>query len=287
MSNQNELNYRRMTKAIQLLQSHFLDQPSTEQIANQLHLSCSQFHTLFRQWTGLTPKQFLQQVTVEQAKQLLGKGNSCLQTSLSLGMSSGSRLYDHMVTLEAVTPGELKSGGKNLDFYFGDGQTPLGRARLIWNNRGIHSLRFEAGNADLAKADFEKSKNQWRHANWHQDNPAAQDQLHSLFSRRKAEKLHLWVSGTNFQVAVWRGLLKIPPGHIQSYGELAEKLGDKNASRAVGQAVGLNPVAVLIPCHRVIQASGALGGYRWGLETKKILLGKELLAHPVQPLETG
>ena len=271
--------YSLNAKAIETLRAHFRDQPSLEQIARHFHLSPSHFQRLFRRWVGLTPKQFLQHLTVTGANALLRQDYSCLDASYSLGLSSASRLHDHLVTLEAVTPGELKTHGKGMTFYTGEANTPFGLARVNWTERGIHTLRFMQTAASRETADQSKTRSLWQQASWQTDHPSAQALLDRVFSNGTIpERFSLWVQGTNFQVAVWRALLNIPEGKLESYGGLALAINKQNASRAVGSAVGSNPTALLIPCHRVIRNDGNLGGYRWGLETKSWLLGKELAA---------
>jgi len=268
-----------MAVAIKLLEEHFLAQPSSRELAEKLALRPQQFQRLFRQWTGLSPKQFLQIFTVERAKLLLSQQHNCLDTTMALGLSSGGRLHEQVVTLEAVTPGELKSGGQGLTISTGCGKTPLGPAQVTWTQRGIHTLRFKAEESNTAERDHAHTQSIWPHAHWQESPEAAQQWLNRIFQRSPSNKhaqIQLWVTGTNFQIAVWRALLSIPEGNITSYGHLSAAIGNPKASRAVGHAVGSNPVATLIPCHRVIRATGALGGYRWGLETKRILLAKEL-----------
>ncbi|SMF51591.1 AraC family transcriptional regulator, regulatory protein of adaptative response / methylated-DNA-[protein]-cysteine methyltransferase [Alteromonadaceae bacterium Bs31] len=270
-------NYQRIAKAIKTLQQDYQQQPELVDIANSLKLSPAHFQRLFRQWCGLSPKQFLQSITLDSAKPLLKAEKSCMETSLELGLSGSARLHDHFVTLDAVSPGELKKAGEGIVFFHGLGLTPLGRASLSWTKRGIHTLRFLSDTSELHPDDL-CTRAQWSKAKWQRSDALAQSQLDHVFSNtRTSEPFKLWVRGTNFQVAVWRALLAIPEGEIRSYGELTKAVKREKASRAIGQAVGMNPVAVLIPCHRVIRADGGLGGYRWGLETKKLLLAKELI----------
>ncbi|WP_045857391.1 methylated-DNA--[protein]-cysteine S-methyltransferase [Teredinibacter purpureus] len=269
--------FQRMCAAIEYLRLHFRSQPSVANIAQQLNMSSDHLHHLFKQWVGISPKQFLQCVTVENAKPILAEQHSCIETSNALGLSSSSRLHDHLVSLEAVTPGDIKARGEGLTFYFGEGNTPLGIARLCWTKRGIHSLKFTR--YDGAERDNKHLRQQWSAARWEEQPTEAQQWLNRIFSKPSVKNgtLKLYVQGTNFQIAVWRALLNIPQGTTLCYGEVAVKVGNPNASRAAGTAIGKNPVAVLIPCHRVIRESGLLGGYRWGLDKKTLLLAKELL----------
>ncbi len=270
-------NYQRMAKVIGHLQQHFQQQPQLDELARSVGLSPAHFQRQFRQWCGLSPKQFLQSITTDQARQLLSADLSTLEASLELGLSGSSRLYDHLVTIEAVSPGEMKSAGRGLDFFFGVGVSPLGRASISWTQRGVHTLRFLA--SDMSKhPDDLMTRELWSQARWHARSEQAQVLLDDIFSAGpRSEKYKLWVKGTNFQIAVWRALLAIPEGEVCSYNELSKAVGKLNASRAAGRAIGTNPIAVLIPCHRVIKTDGNLGGYRWGLQTKKLLLAKELI----------
>lgn len=278
--------YDRIAKAIEFIASRMDSQPTLEEIAAHLHLSPFHFQRLFGRWAGVTPKRFLQVLTVERAKRLLDGAAPLLAVSDAVGLSSGSRLYDHFVQLEAVTPGEFKTRGAGLVIRFGVHETPFGPAFVAMTPRGICSFAFvDAGGIAVPLAAL---RAQWPLAELREDGREAQAVIGALFSEtgRRAPGLpiSLHVSGTNFQVSVWRALLNIAPATLASYAQVADAIGRPKAARAVGQAVGANPVALLIPCHRVIQQSGALGGYHWGTTRKQAIQAWELARDSAQEL---
>ena len=260
--------YDRIAEAIAFITSRVNSQPSLKEIAAHLHLSPFHFQRLFCRWAGVTPKRFLQVLTLERAKQLLSESKPLLEVSDSLGLSSGSRLYDHFVHLEAVTPGEYKMGGAGLTIEYAVHDTPFGKAFIATTPRGICSFAFlERAEIDEHLAGLHK---QWPHALAHENRQRTLAVIQAMFGAEKKLKhpVSLHVSGTNFQISVWKALLQIPPATVASYSQVASAIGRPRSARAVGLAVGANPVAFLIPCHRVIQQSGKLGGYHWG-ETRK------------------
>ena len=260
--------YDRIAEAISFIASRVNSQPGLEEIARHLHLSPFHFQRLFSRWAGVTPKRFLQVLTVERAKQLLSESKPLLEVSDTLGLSSGSRLYDHFVHLEAVTPGEYKMGGTGLTIEYGVHDTPFGKAFIATTPRGICSFAFlEYAKIDGHVAGLQKK---WPHALVHKNRQRTLAVIKAMFGDEKKldRPVSLHVSGTNFQVSVWKALLQIPPAAVVSYSQVATAIGHPDSARAVGRAVGANPVALLIPCHRVIQQSGKLGGYHWG-ETRK------------------
>lgn len=262
--------YARIARAIDFIAANVEGQPTLDDVAQVLQLS--PFHTqrLFRRWAGISPKQYLQVLTVARAKSLLRDSHSLLATSLASGLSSSSRLHDHFVTLDAVTPGEFKRGGDGIDIRYGSHPSPFGPVVLGVTARGICYLSFcdSPADAETALADLRR---QWPGARLTPDQAGTAALAQQCFQRQRSGPLPLHVSGTNFQISVWRALLQIPPGRVVSYGDIATALGNPRANRAVGTAVGANPVSVLIPCHRVIRQSGGLGGYRWGLPRKQAL----------------
>jgi AraC family transcriptional regulator of adaptative response/methylated-DNA-[protein]-cysteine methyltransferase len=256
--------YDRIAEAIAFIASRVDRQPRLQDVAAHLHISPFHFQRLFSRWAGVTPKRFLQVLTLERGKQLLKESQSLLEVSDSVGLSSGSRLYDHFVHLEAVTPGEYRNGGAGLTIRHGVHDTPFGKVFIAITAKGIHSLLFLEGvDANDALADL---RGQWPRATIYKDRQRTHAVIQAIFSRQNKpdRPLSLYVSGTNFQVSVWKALLRIPPGAVASYSRVASAIGHPAAVRAVGSAVGANPVALLIPCHRVIQQCGKLGGYRWG-----------------------
>jgi AraC family transcriptional regulator of adaptative response/methylated-DNA-[protein]-cysteine methyltransferase len=246
--------YERIARAITFITSRVDGQPSLEEIAADQHLSPFHFQRLFSRWAGVTPKRFLQVLTVDRAKRLMDESRPLLEVSNSLGLSSGSRLYDHFVQLEAITPGEYKTGGEGLTIEFGVHETPFGMAFVAATPRGVCNLAF---------LDAVVREN-------HQRTGQIIDSMFAATARPDGP-LSLHVSGTNFQINVWRALLDISSGAMTSYSEVAARIGRPKSARAVGRAVGTNPVAFLIPCHRVIQQSGELGGYHWGVTRKQAI----------------
>ncbi|KPD21912.1 bifunctional transcriptional activator/DNA repair enzyme AdaA [Idiomarina abyssalis] len=270
--------YIRIEKAMTYMSEHVSSQPTLEDVAAHVHLSPFHFHRVFCKWAGTTPKRFLQALTLERSKRMLKEEGSLMDVSLRMGLSGGSRLYDHFVKLEAVTPGEYKNGGQGVTIQYGVNETPFGKIFVAMTPRGVCRIEFLGSrSADEILVDIGKD---WPKGSLVQNDNATNYVANVLFSRLKdgqSNPLSLHVMGTNFQVAVWRALLRIPSGQLASYSQIANALGYPKASRAVGNAVGSNPVAMLIPCHRVIQKSGAIGGYRWGSTKKEMIQAWELL----------
>lgn len=260
--------YDRIADAISFIVSRVDSQPTLEEIAGHLCLSPFHFQRLFCRWAGVTPKRFLQVLTLERAKQLLKESKPLLEVSGSLGLSSGSRLYDHFVHLEAVTPGEYKTGGMGLTIEYAVHDSPFGKAFIATTPRGICNFAF----LDSMEIDGHLTAlhQAWPHAMVRENHQRTLSVIRTMFDgERKFDRpVSLHVSGTNFQISVWKALLQIPSATVTSYSQVATTIGHPGSARAVGQAVGANPVAFLIPCHRVIQQSGKLGGYHWG-ETRK------------------
>jgi AraC family transcriptional regulator of adaptative response/methylated-DNA-[protein]-cysteine methyltransferase len=260
--------YARIEQAIVFITNNVANQPSLEDIAQHLHLSPFHFQRLFSRWTGVTPKRYLQVLTVERAKQLLRESKPLLVVSDSVGLSSGSRLYDHFVQLEAITPGEYKSGGTGLTIDYAVHNTPFGEVFIAVTPKGVCKLAFMMH--DDIEEHIADLFNIWPHAVIRRNQATTLEVVRKMFGGKSKsnQPLSLYVAGTNFQISVWKALLQIPPGRVASYSQVATAIGQPKAARAVGTAAGANPVAFLIPCHRVIQQSGKLGGYHWG-ETRK------------------
>lgn len=260
--------YARIADAIRFIASQVERQPTLDEIAAHVHLSPFHFQRLFSRWAGVTPKRYLQVLTLERAKALLHESRSLLEVADTLGLSSGSRLYDHFVQLEAVTPGEYKQRGAGLVIDHGVHDTPFGQAFVALTPRGVCNFSFlddQAPQAPLAAL-----AQRWPAAELRESPSRTQGVIHTMFDGNKTpdRPISLHVSGTNFQISVWRALLEIPPAKVVSYAQVASAVGNPKAARAVGLAVGANPVALMIPCHRVIEQNGKLGGYHWG-ETRK------------------
>lgn len=260
--------YQRIAKAIYFVTSQAGQQPTLDEIAAHVHLSRYHFQRMFTRWAGVTPKRYLQVLTVERAKKLLLQARPILDVTNEVGLSSGSRLYDHFVSLEAVTPGEFKTQGTGLTIEHSVHETPFGRAFIAITTRGI--CKFSFLDQSSVEQETQDLVNRWPYAQLNNTSKHTTVIIDSMFSlnQRLERPLSLLVSGTNFQVSVWRALLQIPVGNITSYSEIAASIGRPKSARAVGTAIGANPIAFLIPCHRVIQQSGKLGGYHWG-ETRK------------------
>ncbi|MFQ1649402.1 bifunctional transcriptional activator/DNA repair enzyme AdaA [Aeromonas veronii] len=260
--------YARIADAIRFIASQVERQPTLDEIAAHVHLSPFHFQRLFSRWAGVTPKRYLQVLTLERAKALLQESRPLLEVADTLGLSSGSRLYDHFVQLEAVTPGEYKQRGAGLVIDHGVHDTPFGQAFVALTPRGVCNFSFldeKAPETPLAAL-----AHSWPAATLQEAPSRTQNVINTMFDGSKApdRPISLHVSGTNFQISVWRALLQIPPAKVVSYAQVASAVGNPKAARAVGLAVGANPVALMIPCHRVIQQNGRLGGYHWG-ETRK------------------
>jgi AraC family transcriptional regulator, regulatory protein of adaptative response / methylated-DNA-[protein]-cysteine methyltransferase len=275
----NSLNYKqvsedylRIEQAILYLENHYKDQPSLEDVAASIGLSEFHFQRLFTRWAGVSPKRFLQFLTKESAKELLERSENLLDATYQVGLSSLGRLHDLFVTTEAVTPGEYKSRGAGLTIRYGIHPTPFGKCLIGVTERGICHLGFvqtsEGDAIDALVSD-------WQEAKMIEDHRSTAPLIAPIFVLNRREELHLHLRGTNFQLKVWEALLNIPSGAVTTYEGLATQIGRPKASRAVGSAVGHNPIAVLIPCHRVIRKLGEFGNYRYGAARKMALLGWE------------
>ena len=267
--------YQRIAKAIYYLKESALEQPSLDEVAGQIGLSPYHFQRLFRRYAGVSPKRFLQHLTSEYAKELLKQSTSVLETSFSVGLSSPGRLHDLLISVEAVTPGEFKTGGAGLNIDYGIHCTPFGACLLGLTERGICRLEFV--DHDNRDEIIQRLFQAWPEAQINENPATTGKMIELIFQPQKTHQpLPLLLKGTNFQLKVWQALLQIPEGTITSYGYLAKKLGRPKANRAVGTAIGNNPIGYLIPCHRVLRGDGGLGGYRWGTGRKLVILGKEL-----------
>jgi AraC family transcriptional regulator of adaptative response/methylated-DNA-[protein]-cysteine methyltransferase len=273
--------YDRIAKAIHFLVDHVQEQPSLERVAAHVHMSPFHFQRLFCRWAGISPKRFLQVLTLEHSKQLLSTSLSLLETSHASGLSSGSRLYDHFVKMEAVTPGEFKSKGQQLSIEYGVQDSPFGQVFLAQTARGICQIGFIDSTADQQR-ELQVLKQAWPMAAIKENSAAIKPTVLSVFTLENNLKqpLSLHVAGTNFQVKVWQALLKVASGSVVSYSQLAANINAPKSARAVGSAVAKNPIGYIIPCHRVIQHSGAHGNYRWGPARKQVIqVWEKLSAH--------
>jgi AraC family transcriptional regulator of adaptative response/methylated-DNA-[protein]-cysteine methyltransferase len=274
MNEQQALNYQRIADAIGYINDHFKEQPTLEEVASHVHLSPFHFQRLFSEWAGTTPKKFLQFISLEHAKQLLTEQKATLfDTAFDIGLSGTGRLHDLFISMEGMTPAEYKNGGSNLTVRYSFAETPFGRLIVASTDKGICYMAFDK--------DDEEALNNLRlrfpNALFTQQQDRMQQNALSIFQndRSRLPEIKLHLKGTPFQMKVWEALLKIPMGSLSTYGQIAAQAGNPGASRAVGTAIGSNPVAYLIPCHRVIQSTGQIGGYRWGSTRKSAMIGWE------------
>jgi AraC family transcriptional regulator of adaptative response/methylated-DNA-[protein]-cysteine methyltransferase len=268
--------YERIADVIRFLNEHHGEQPSLEVLAQRAQLSRFHFHRLFTTWAGITPKDFVQCLTLAHAKELLRRGNNVLDAALDAGLSGPSRLHDLCVSLEAASPGELKDGGAGWTIVAGFAETPFGTCLIGKSPRGICHLSFVDSPDDVAT--FPEIQAAWPAAKVKRDDLIAQRLASDVFRlspNSKRVALSVFVQGTAFQVRVWRALLQVPPGTLVTYGRLAAALGQPSAARAVGSAVAKNSLAYLIPCHRVIRETGVIGEYRWNPIRKRAMLAWE------------
>jgi AraC family transcriptional regulator of adaptative response/methylated-DNA-[protein]-cysteine methyltransferase len=266
--------YERIARAIEYLRCNAANQPDLAAAARHVHLSEHHFQRMFTRWAGVSPKRFVQYLTVEHAKARIAASRGVLDLSGALGLSGPGRLHDLFVTLEALSPGEYRGGGAGLAIRYGVHESPFGAALIAVTTRGICALHFVDGPGD----GLARLRGNWPAAELRRDPDATAPLAERIFRPLTAppdRALSLLVKGTNFQVKVWRALLELPPGMLATYGDVSARIGAPGSARAVGAAIGANPVAWLIPCHRVIRESGVLGGYRWGAARKAAMLGWE------------
>jgi len=276
-----ERDYQRVEVALRFLAAHYKNQPDLAEIAASVHLSEAHLQRLFTRWAGVSPKQFLQYLTLDHARQCLQTDMSVLDTTFDSGLSAPARLNELFVRLESVTPAEFKHQGRGIQIDYGFHQTPFGLSLIGMTDRGLSGLEFCL--TEEKETSLEAMIQRLPAANY-QHNPTRTEktanQIFNEFSKKRPRKtnvstLPILIKGTPFQLKVWEALLRIPPGSRVSYKHIAASVGSHGANQAVGSAVGKNPVALLIPCHRVIREDGLLGGYRWGLERKLAILGHE------------
>ncbi|MEQ5790787.1 methylated-DNA--[protein]-cysteine S-methyltransferase [Muricauda sp. NFXS6] len=264
------INYDRIARAIAYIRENHRQQPTLAEIADEVHLSPFHFQRLFTDWAGVSPKKFLQYTNLQYAKSILRESRETLfETAYRTGLSGTGRLHDLFIKIEGMTPGEFKNGGSDLTINYDVPYTRFGKLLVASTSKGICHMAF----IDDVKDGFEELRARFPNADFHPRSDGIQAGAVKLFHRdwSNIDQIKLHLKGTDFQLKVWETLLDIPFGHLVSYGDIAMKMGASDASRAVGNAVGLNPVAYLVPCHRVIRSTGHLGGYRWG-ETRKVAL---------------
>ncbi|MGM0621160.1 MAG: methylated-DNA--[protein]-cysteine S-methyltransferase [Bacteroidota bacterium] len=274
MATQEEYNYRRIAEAIEYIRQHFRVQPNLDEVARHIHLSPYLFQRLFTEWAGVSPKKFLQFISVAYAKQLLKTEQTTLfDTAYQTGLSGTGRLHDLFISIEGMTPGEFKNGGKDLSIDHEFLHTPFGRALAASTQKGVCFMAFD----DDEKNVLDELFRQFPNAKYRRQFSAQLLGIRQIFELEGDGITHLklHLRGTPFQLKVWEALLKVPKGNLTTYGKLAAQVNQQGASRALGTAVGKNPVAFLIPCHRVIKSNGLVGGYRWGTTRKTAMIGWE------------
>ncbi len=269
-----EENYYRIARAISFIRENHKAQPSLDEIAREVDLSPSHFQRVFSEWAGTSPKKFMQHISIQHAKKVLMEGKSLFETSFEMGLSSTSRLHDLFVGIEKMTPAEYKHGGKGLRINYSFNTTPYGPVLMAASTRGICHIAFFDGDRKTAlealfseypQADFNESIDDFQKAG-----------LEALKGSIDRSELRIHLKGTDFQLKVWEALLRIPEGSLVTYDTIAKAIGKPKAQRAVGTAIGKNPIALLIPCHRVIRSNGEFGGYRWNQTRKAAIIGKEM-----------
>ncbi len=274
MLKQEELDFNRIAEAIDFLKNNYQAQPSLEKIAAHVNLSPTHFQKMFTAWAGVSPKEFLQYITIQHAKLKLRKEQATLfNATEEIGLSSTSRLHDMFIKIEGMTPAEYKNGGENLTISYNFTNTIFGNLIIAKTTKGICYIAFY----EEKEIAFALLKNDFPNAFFNMDLKMANENILKILTNniKGIKEIKLHVKGTAFQLKVWEALLTIPSGSMSTYGSLADSIGNSKAARAVGTAIGSNPVAYLIPCHRVIQSSGIFGGYMWGPKRKAAILGWE------------
>jgi len=273
---QQQLDYQRIQQAIEYLVENFKQQPELKEVASHVHLSPHHFQRLFTEWAGVSPKKFLQFLTVDYLKQRIQDSQNVAELANMAGLSSPSRVHDLFVNIEGVTPATFKNKGVGLVIHYGYHDTPFGNCFLAATDKGICGITFLQGANQLE--EFALFAKKWSFATLIKDTTVTQPYIDQIFNAREAKKqeIQVLVQGTPFQIKVWEALLQIPAGKVTTYQYIAESIDKPKAVRAVGTAIGKNPIGYLIPCHRVIRKEGKLGHYRWGSGRKKAIIGWEM-----------
>ncbi|MEM6807324.1 MAG: methylated-DNA--[protein]-cysteine S-methyltransferase [Bacteroidota bacterium] len=271
---QSQIDYQRIEQSIKFITENFKERPSLEEIAEQVHLSPEHFQKMFSAWAGVSPKKFMQFLSIDFLRKKIREVKNIDQAADLAGLSSQSRVYDLFVKIEGMTPAEYRNMGKGLIIYYGIHPTPFGECLIAKTDRGICALAFLSPETKVY--ELKVLKERWALASLVESQEETQTAIEQIFDRNEKGELKLLLKGTNFQLKVWEALLNIPTGELSTYGNIAESISKPKAVRAVGTAVGKNPVAYLIPCHRVIRKEGKLGEYRWGSNRKKALIGWEM-----------
>jgi AraC family transcriptional regulator, regulatory protein of adaptative response / methylated-DNA-[protein]-cysteine methyltransferase len=268
------IDYQRVAIAIEYLNEHYKSQPDLTEVAKQVHLSPHHFQRIFTEWAGVSPKKFMQFLTIEHLRASIYATNNLNEAADLVGFSTQSRVYDLFVNIEGVTPNEYKTRGMGLQIHYGFHQTPFGECFIAVAEKGLCALSFVDETNKMVNLD--QFKHKWKAAKVILDPQITYPVVKQIFNPHQKEKLNIWVHGTNFQLKVWEALLKIPQGSVATYQKIAENIQNPKAVRAVGTAIGSNPIAFLIPCHRVIKSTGMVGEYHWGSTRKQAILGWEM-----------
>ncbi|WP_298507124.1 methylated-DNA--[protein]-cysteine S-methyltransferase [uncultured Maribacter sp.] len=274
MNEQEYINYTRIAEAIEYIRQNHTEQPTLEEIAKKVHLSPFHFQKMFTDWAGVSPKKFLQFISVQHAKQILNNSKTTLfETAHKTGLSGTGRLHDLFVKIEGMTPGEYKNKGENLTINYSFTESLFGRILVASTHKGICYMGF----SDDKQIAFSELQKRFPKASFIQKTDEIQQNALQIYTQdwSKINKIKLHLKGTDFQLKVWEALLKIPTGNLATYGNIANLIQKPKASRAVGTAIGNNPIGFLIPCHRVIQSTGIFGGYMWGTTRKTAIIGWE------------
>lgn len=269
-----DINYSRVAEAIEYLTENFKNQPDLDEVARQVHLSPAHFQRIFTEWAGVSPKKFMQYLSLDHLRSRIFDTSNLHQAADLVGFSTQSRVYDLFVSIEGVTPNEYKTYGQGLDIQYGFHATPFGECFMALTEKGLCALSFV--DETNKEATFQAFSTRWQGAKLVQNAQNTEGVLQQIFDPRATNKIHVWLQGTNFQLKVWEALLKIPQGSVSTYQKIADSIQNPKAVRAVGTAIGNNPIAYLIPCHRVIKATGAIGEYHWGSTRKQAILGWEM-----------
>lgn len=274
MNEQDKINFKRIQNAIEFINSNYKSQPDLDEVAKFVSLSPYHFQRMFTEWAGVSPKKFLQYISIEHAKNILkGNNSSLFDTAFDIGLSGTGRLHDLFVKIEGMTPGEYKDGGKNLFIHYSFADTPFGHMLIASTIKGICYMAF----VEKEDCALNELKGMYPNASYKQVTDDIQQRVLYVFKQgwNQPEQIKLHIKGTDFQLKVWQALLKIPMGRLSTYGEIAKSMDNPKAGRAVGSAIGDNPIAFLIPCHRVILSTGLIGQYHWSSSRKAAIIGWE------------
>lgn len=268
--------YERVARAIEYLSTHFREQPNLRDAAAEIGLSEFHFQRLFRRWAGISPKRFIQFLTADYAREVLVRSRDVFDATSKSGLSGLGRLHDLFVNIYAATPAQVRDLGANLKITFGFATTPFGECLMAETNRGLCEMSFvDQSQRDAAR---ENLLDRWTSATLVQNDRRARVLASVIFAKTDSTKpkpITLFLQGTNFQIRVWEALVRVPPGAVVAYQDIADQIGAPDSVRAVSTAIGKNPIAYVIPCHRVLHKNGTLGGYRWGTDRKQVMLGWE------------